>query len=118
MTPAEHDAVMAVTSHLPHLLSFCMMMTAAGFEQKSGRGYMQYSAGGFKDFTRIASSDPIMWKDILLENSDNVLMAVDKFAQVLKQFSDSVRRGDENSLLSYMRESNQMRDTIFGPRNP
>ena len=114
MTAEEHDAVMAVTSHLPHLLSFCMMMTAAGFEHQSGRGYMQYSAGGFKDFTRIASSDPTMWKDILLENSDNVLMAVDKFSQVLKQFSDSVRHGDEKSLLAYMRESNLIRHNVFG----
>ncbi|MEO1701975.1 MAG: prephenate dehydrogenase/arogenate dehydrogenase family protein [Pseudomonadota bacterium] len=117
MTPEEHDTVMAVTSHLPHLLSFCMMMTAARYEQKSERGYMQYSAGGFSDFTRIAASDPTMWKDILLENSDNVLLAVEKFIEMLDQFSNSVRTGDENALLAYMRESNLAHRNAFGAKN-
>ncbi|WP_285295561.1 prephenate dehydrogenase [Aureimonas altamirensis] len=114
MSPEEHDTVMAVTSHLPHLLSFCMMVTAAGFENRSGRNYMQYSAGGFRDFTRIAASDPVMWRDILLENGDNILSALDDFTQSLKQLSDSVRHRDSSSLLSFLQRSNSAHSSTFG----
>ena len=73
MTPEHHDLVLAITSHLPHLIAYNIVATAADIEEVTNSEVIKFSAGGFRDFTRIAASDPIMWRDVFLNNKDAVL---------------------------------------------
>ena len=73
MTPEHHDMVLAITSHLPHLIAYNIVATAADIEEVTNSEVIKFSAGGFRDFTRIAASDPIMWRDVFLNNKDAVL---------------------------------------------
>ncbi|MFN3712838.1 MAG: bifunctional prephenate dehydrogenase/3-phosphoshikimate 1-carboxyvinyltransferase [Alcanivoracaceae bacterium] len=107
MQPDEHDRVLAETSHLPHLLAFSLVDTLA--RQGDSLDIFRYAAGGFRDFTRIASSDPVMWHDIFRENRDSVLQAVDLFQAGLLQFRNAVEQGDSDSLLAIMTRANSAR---------
>ena len=107
MAPDEHDRVLAETSHLPHLLAFSLVDTLA--RQGDSLDIFRYAAGGFRDFTRIASSDPLMWHDIFKENRDSVLRAVDLFQQGLASFRQAVEQGDSDSLLAIMTRANSAR---------
>ena len=90
MSPERHDRVMAITSHLPHLIAGNIVSTAADLETVTKQEIIKYSASGFRDFTRIASSDPVMWRDIFLKNKDAVLEMIGRFSEDLsalqKQF--------------------------------
>lgn len=107
MDPDEHDRVLAETSHLPHLLAFSLVDTLA--RQGDSLDIFRYAAGGFRDFTRIASSDPLMWHDIFRENRDSVLQAVDLFQAGLARFREAVEEGDSESLLAIMTRANSAR---------
>lgn len=107
MGPDEHDRVLAETSHLPHLLAFSLVDTLA--RQGDSTDIFRYAAGGFRDFTRIASSDPVMWHDIFTENREAVLAAADLFAAGLARFRDAVARGDSDALLGIMTRANTAR---------
>ena len=107
MDPDEHDRVLAETSHLPHLLAFSLVDTLA--RQGDSLDIFRYAAGGFRDFTRIASSDPLMWHDIFRENRDSVLQAVDLFQTGLARFREAVEQGDSESLLAIMTRANSAR---------
>lgn len=107
MDPDEHDRVLAETSHLPHLLAFSLVDTLA--RQGDSLDIFRYAAGGFRDFTRIASSDPLMWHDIFRENRDSVLQAVDLFQAGLARFREAVEQGDSESLLAIMTRANSAR---------
>jgi 3-phosphoshikimate 1-carboxyvinyltransferase len=108
MPPAEHDRVLAETSHLPHLLAFSLVDTLA--RQGDSNDIFRYAAGGFRDFTRIASSDPVMWHDIFLENRDAVLASLDLFAGGLDAFRRAVADGDGEALLATMTRANTARE--------
>lgn len=103
----EHDRVLAETSHLPHLLAFSLVDTLA--RQGDSVDIFRYAAGGFRDFTRIASSDPVMWHDIFCENKQAVLQAADLFAEGLAQFRQAVTEGDSEKLLAIMTRANSAR---------
>ena len=107
MRPDEHDRVLAETSHLPHLLAFSLVDTLA--RQGDSTEIFRYAAGGFRDFTRIASSDPVMWHDIFRENRDAVLRATDLFAAGLASFREAVAAGDSDALLGIMTRANSAR---------
>jgi cyclohexadieny/prephenate dehydrogenase len=98
MDPRHHDLVLAVTSHLPHLIAYNIVGTAADLEQVTQAEVMKYSAGGFRDFTRIAASDPIMWRDIFVANKDAVLEILGRFTEDLQALSRAIRWGEADKL--------------------
>jgi cyclohexadieny/prephenate dehydrogenase len=98
MDEKHHDLVLAVTSHLPHLIAYTIVGTAAHLEDVSQGEVMKFSAGGFRDFTRIAASDPVMWRDVLLLNKDAVLEILGQFMEDLQGLSKAIRWGDGPAL--------------------
>ncbi len=98
MDPAHHDRVLAVTSHLPHLIAYNIVGTAADLEEVAEGEVMKFSAGGFRDFTRIAASDPVMWRDVFLLNKDAVLEVLGRFNEDLQALSRAIRWGEGDKL--------------------
>ena len=98
MDERHHDLVLAVTSHLPHLIAYSIVGTAADLEQVTQREVIKYSAGGFRDFTRIAASDPIMWRDVFLANKEAVLEILGRFTEDLQALSRAIRWGEGQQL--------------------
>jgi cyclohexadieny/prephenate dehydrogenase len=94
MTPEHHDLVLAITSHLPHLIAYNIVGTAADLETVTESEVIKFSAGGFRDFTRIAASDPVMWRDVFLHNKDAVLEMLSRFNEDLAQLARAIRWGD------------------------
>ena len=98
MDERHHDLVLAVTSHLPHLIAYNIVGTAADLEEVTEGEVMKYSAGGFRDFTRIAASDPVMWRDVFLLNKDAVLEILGRFTEDLQALSRAIRWGEGEKL--------------------
>ncbi len=98
MNAEHHDRTFALTSHLPHLIAYNLVGTALDFEKNTQQEVIKFSAGGFRDFTRIAASNPIMWRDIFLQNRDALLEMVEHFKQDLNQLSTAIRDGDAETL--------------------
>ena len=98
MDEKHHDLVLAVTSHLPHLIAYNIVGTAADLENVTQAEVMKFSAGGFRDFTRIAASDPVMWRDIFLGNKDAVLEILGRFTEDLQALSRAIRWGEGDKL--------------------
>ena len=94
MTPEHHDLVLAITSHLPHLIAYTIVGTADELAQVTSSEVIKFSAGGFRDFTRIAASDPTMWRDVFLANKDAVLEMLGTFNEDLSKLTRAIRRGD------------------------
>lgn len=94
MDAAHHDMVLAVTSHLPHLIAYSIVGTASDLEGVTKSEVIKYSAGGFRDFTRIAASDPVMWRDVFLSNKDAVLNVLQRFSEDLTALQRAIRWGD------------------------
>ena len=97
MDPKHHDLVLAVTSHLPHLIAYTIVGTASDLEDVTRGEVIKYSAGGFRDFTRIAASDPTMWRDVFLSNKEAVLEMLQRFSEDLSALQRAIRwdKGDE-----------------------
>jgi prephenate dehydrogenase len=112
MSPEHHDAVLAATSHLPHMLAFALVELLN--QRDDSDEIFDYAAGGFRDFTRIASSDPVMWRDICLANADALLELVDDYTQGLSRLADMLRNGDADGLLKTFEQSKQARDRFIG----
>lgn len=108
MDVPQHDAVLARTSHLPHLLAFSLVDTLA--KDNENQDIFRYAAGGFRDFTRIASSDPTMWHDIFIANRDSMLDVIDQFSAGLDQFRRAVEQQDSQALLGIMTRAKAARD--------
>jgi cyclohexadieny/prephenate dehydrogenase len=98
MDEKHHDLVLAVTSHLPHLIAYNIVGTAADLEEVAEGEVMKYSAGGFRDFTRIAASDPVMWRDVFLLNKEAVLEILGRFTEDLQALSRAIRWGEGEKL--------------------
>ena len=98
MPPAHHDLVLAITSHLPHLIAYTIVGTADELAEVTRSEVLKFSAGGFRDFTRIAASDPTMWRDVFLANKDAVLEMLGTFNEDLSQLTRAIRRGDGDAL--------------------
>ena len=112
MKADEHDKIMSITSHLPHLIAFTIVGSALNYSPKKKKQLLNFSAGGFKDFTRIASSDPKMWKDIFITNRKNIIKTVDVFINNLNSFKSLIK--DENTLkiIKFIKESKKIRKDI------
>jgi len=98
MNPAHHDLVLAITSHVPHLIAYNLVGAAADLEEVTQSEVMKFSAGGFRDATRIAASDPTMWRDVFLNNRDAVLEMLGRFNEDLTALQRMIRRGDGEGL--------------------
>jgi len=112
MDAAHHDLVLAVTSHLPHLIAYNIVGTAADMEEVTQAEVMKYSAGGFRDFTRIAASDPTMWRDIFLANKDAVLEILGRFTEDLQALSRAIRWGEGDKLFELFTRTRDIRRGI------
>jgi cyclohexadieny/prephenate dehydrogenase len=112
MTPEHHDLVLAITSHLPHLIAYNIVSTAADLEEVTDSEVIKYSAGGFRDFTRIAASDPTMWRDVFLNNKDAVLEMLGRFSEDLSALQRAIRWGDGETLFNIFTRSRQIRRNI------
>jgi len=109
MEAQHHDLVLAVTSHLPHLIAYNIVGTAADLETVTQGEVMKYSAGGFRDFTRIAASDPIMWRDVFLSNRDAVLEILGRFTEDLQALSRAIRWGEGEKLEALFTRTREIR---------
>jgi cyclohexadieny/prephenate dehydrogenase len=113
MTPDHHDLVLAITSHLPHLIAYTIVGTADELEQVTSSEVMQFSASGFRDFTRIAASDPTMWRDVFLANKDAVLEMLGTFNEDLSKLTRAIRRGDGDALFEHFTRTRAIRRGII-----
>jgi cyclohexadieny/prephenate dehydrogenase len=108
----EHDAILSATSHLPHMLAYALVDALAGRE--ASLDIFKYAAGGFRDFTRIASSDPVMWRDIALANRDQLLVSIDQFDEYLTLLRNAIERSDGEMLEEIFVRAKQSRDVFSG----
>ena len=113
MDEKHHDLVLAVTSHLPHLIAYNIVGTAADMEEVTRAEVMKYSAGGFRDFTRIAASDPTMWRDIFLTNKDAVLEILGRFTEDLQALSRAIRWGEGDKLYDLFSRTREIRRGVI-----
>ncbi len=113
MDAAHHDKVLAITSHLPHLIAYTIVSTAADLEHDLQEEVIKFSASGFRDFTRIASSDPIMWRDIFLTNRDSVLEIIQRFTEDLTALQRAIRSGDGDTLQTAFTRTRAVRKAVI-----
>jgi cyclohexadieny/prephenate dehydrogenase len=113
MDPAHHDLVLAITSHVPHLIAYNIVGTAADHEQVTQLEVIKFSAGGFRDFTRIAASDPTMWRDIFLNNKEAVLETLGRFNEDLSALQRMIRNGDGAGLFGLFTRTRAIRRGII-----
>lgn len=113
MDPRHHDRVLAVTSHLPHLIAYTIVGTASDMEEVTQSEVIKFSAGGFRDFTRIAASDPTMWRDVFLNNKDAVLEMLQRFSEDLTALQRAIRWGDGDTLHELFSRTRTIRRSII-----
>ena len=113
MDPAHHDLVLAITSHLPHLIAYTIVGTASDLETVTRSEVIKYSAGGFRDFTRIAASDPVMWRDVFLSNKDAVLEMLQRFSEDLTVLQRAIRWDDGDALHELFSRTRAIRRSII-----
>jgi len=113
MEPLHHDMVLAITSHLPHLIAYTIVGTATDLEDTLQSEVIKYSASGFRDFTRIAASDPTMWRDIFLNNRDAVLEMLQRFTEDLSELQRAIRRGEGNFLFDRFTRARTIRRGVI-----
>jgi cyclohexadieny/prephenate dehydrogenase len=112
MDAAHHDLVLAVTSHIPHLIAYTIVGTASDLEEVTRGEVIKYSAGGFRDFTRIAASDPTMWRDVFLHNREAVLEMLDRFLTDLAMMREAIRAGDGETMFELFARTREIRRSI------
>ena len=113
MEPARHDLVLAITSHLPQLISYNIVGTADDLEAVTKSEVIKYSAGGFRDFTRLAASDPTMWRDVCLHNKDAILEMLGRFSEDLSAMQRAIRWGDAGVLYDLFSRTRSIRKSII-----
>ena len=113
MEPDHHDLVLAVTSHAPHLIAYTMVGVADDLRRVTDSEVIKYSAAGFRDFTRIAASDPTMWRDVFLNNKDATLEILGRFTEELFALQRAIRRGDGDHLHAYFTRTRAIRRSII-----
>ena len=113
MEAGHHDLVLAITRHLPHLIAYTIVGTASDLEGVTQSEVIKYSAGGFRDFTRIAASDPTMWRDVFLTNKDAVLEMLQRFSEDLTALQRAIRWGDGDALFDLFTRTRAVRRSII-----
>ncbi|NGZ28792.1 MAG: prephenate dehydrogenase/arogenate dehydrogenase family protein, partial [Magnetococcales bacterium] len=113
MEPAHHDQVLAATSHLPHLMAYSLVNTLSDLEEDLRSEVFRYAAGGFRDFTRIASSDPTMWRDICLENKNAIIGIIDRYIATANHLKEFIGRSDAEAMFDFFSRSKTTRDRVL-----
>ena len=113
MDPEYHDKVLAITSHIPHLIAYNIVGTANDLANISKKEVVKYSAGGFRDFTRIAASDPIMWRDIFINNSSAVLEMLNYFSNDLDKLKSAIEDNNYEYLEDFFKKTRDVRKNII-----
>ena len=113
MSFEHHDYVLSLTSHLPHAVAYSIVKTAISDDNKFKDDVIQYSAGGLRDFTRIAASDPLMWKDIFIDNSENILKVLDNYSKNLEEIKSAIKNKDSKKLLEIFSSTRKVRKEII-----
>ena len=113
MNGEKHDKIFSITSHLPHLIAYNLVKSAQDFEKKQKYDLIKYSAGGLRDFSRIAASNEIMWRDIFFDNKKNVSRAIDIFIKNLKAFKKDINSKNNRSILKKLTETKKVRSKII-----
>ena len=112
MSDEDHDKILTFTSHLPHVVAYNIVKTSMSHDEEIKDDIIKYSAGGLRDFTRIASSDPIMWRDIFIDNSALIIQAIDKFIKNLDEFKKAISEKDSKKLIEIFEKSKDFRKSI------
>ena len=113
MSPEKHDKIFSITSHLPHLIAYNLVKSAQDFEKKQSYDLIKYSAGGLRDFSRIAASNEIMWRDIFFNNNKNISNAIDLFIKNLKSFKSDINLKNNKSIINKLTETKKVRSKII-----
>ena len=113
MNSKKHDVIFSMTSHLPHLIAYNLVKTATDFEQKQKYKLIKFSAGGLRDFSRIAASNEIMWRDIFFLNQTNISKAIDLFIKNLKSFKKQIKAKDSKSLIKELKKTKKIKKKII-----
>ena len=113
MSFKQHDYVLSLTSHLPHAVAYSIVKTAINDDDKFKNDIIQYSAGGLRDFTRIAASDPLMWKDIFIDNSENILKVLNDYTQNLNEIKTAIKNKDGERLMKIFTSTKKVRKEII-----
>ena len=113
MNEKEHDQIFSVTSHLPHLIAFNLIKTAQDFQKIHKKNIIQYSAGGLRDFSRIAASNEIMWRDVFFNNSGNISKIIELFIKNLNEFKLDINKQRDSRLISKLKKSKKVRRQIL-----
>ena len=113
MSAEEHDKILSLTSHLPHAIAYNIVRTVINVEDKLKQEVIQYSAGGLRDFTRIAASNPLMWKDIFLDNSENILKGIDDFVEKLQELKKAISDKNGDKLFQIFNSTKEIRKEII-----
>ena len=113
MSIEEHDHILALTSHLPHAVAYNIVKTAINADEKFRNEIIKYSAGGLRDFTRIASSDPLMWRDIFIDNSENIIKILDEFSKNINDFKKAINEKNGDKLLKMFSSTKNVRKEII-----
>ena len=113
MTSEKHDKIFSITSHLPHLIAYNLVKSAQDFEKKQNYDLIKYSAGGLRDFSRIAASNEIMWRDIFFNNKKNMSKAIDLFIKNLNSFKKDINSGNNKSILQKLIKTKKVRSQII-----
>ena len=113
MSVEDHDYILSLTSHLPHAIAYSLVRTAINNDDKFKHDVIQYSAGGLRDFTRIAASDPVMWRDIFIDNSDNILKTLDNFSKNLEEIKKAIKERNGDELIKIFSATKKVRKDII-----
>ena len=113
MSPEKHDKIFSITSHLPHLVAYNLVKSAQDFEKKNKYNLIKYSAGGLRDFSRIAASNEIMWRDVFFNNKQNISRAIDLFIKNLKSFKKDINSKNNKSILKKLIQTKKVRSKII-----
>ena len=113
MDPKDHDKIFALTSHLPHLIAYNLIKTAQDFQKKTKKNIIKYSAGGLRDFSRIAASNEIMWRDIFFNNKKNMIDVINIFIKNLNSFKKNIKNLEDNNLRKKLINSKKVRRQII-----
>ena len=113
MNPRDHDRIFSITSHLPHLIAYNLIKTAQDFQKKDKKNIIQFSAGGLRDFSRIAASNEIMWRDIFFNNKKNMISAINKFSKNLNSFKKNIKNLEDKNLRKKLSNSKKVRKQII-----
>ena len=112
MNVTEHDKIFSITSHLPHLIAYNLIKTAQDFQKKDKKSLIKFSAGGLRDFSRIAASNEVMWRDIFFSNKKNMILAINVFLKNLKSFKTNIQNLENKKIIKKLIDSKKVRKQI------